>query len=63
MITTYDLLASHPSLSGIAEERLVKLSTWARRSLTRRFMSVVVERLQATRIRLLDGAPHGSRAP
>jgi CRP/FNR family transcriptional regulator, cyclic AMP receptor protein len=156
MITTYDLLASHPFLSGIAEERLVRLSTWARRSpfhagarvfsegghadrfwlirdglvrletrvpgrgdveietlgpetvlgwswlfapyrwhfgavaveptltveldgggvrrlcdddpalgydLTRRFMSVVVERLQATRIRLLDGAPHGSQVP
>jgi CRP-like cAMP-binding protein len=30
--TAQDLLAAHPFLSGLTEERLARLSTWARRS-------------------------------
>ena len=32
LTTAQDLLAAHPFLNGITEERLARLSTWARRS-------------------------------
>jgi CRP/FNR family transcriptional regulator, cyclic AMP receptor protein len=32
LTTAQDLLAAHPFLGGVADERLARLSTWARRS-------------------------------
>jgi CRP/FNR family transcriptional regulator, cyclic AMP receptor protein len=56
LTTVHDLLAAHPFLSGLTEERLAKLSTWARRSPFHAGARVFLEGTHADRFWLIrDG--------